>query len=131
MVNGKGERQKGIVTGITNFGAFIRLEDGKTGLVHISQISEQYVRDVHDHLTVGQEVTVRILSTDENGRIALTMKEPKNCAESGGQPGYFEVSVPPADFESMMIRYKSTSEERLSDLRRSQRNGRSSVKRKK
>jgi S1 RNA binding domain protein len=64
----------GKVTGITKFGAFVTVAPGKSGLVHISEISNTYVNDVHDHLTEGQEVKVKVISIDENGRINLSIK---------------------------------------------------------
>ncbi len=65
----------GKVTGITKFGAFVLVAPGRSGLVHISEIANTYVNDVHDHLTVGQEVSVKILSIDDAGRINLSIKQ--------------------------------------------------------
>ena len=65
----------GKVTSITKFGAFVELDEGKTGLVHISQISNSYVDDVSQHLAVGDEVKVRVLNIDEKGRISLSIKQ--------------------------------------------------------
>ena len=53
-----GEKVNGKVSGITNFGAFVDLGDKKTGLVHISEVSNNFVKDIHDVLTVGDKVTV-------------------------------------------------------------------------
>lgn len=70
-----GEICSGTVVGITNFGAFVRLPHGKDGLVHISEIAEERVENVNDHLEKGQEVQVRVMDIDESrGRIKLTMK---------------------------------------------------------
>ena len=55
-----GAKLQGKVSGITNFGAFIDLGEGKTGLVHISEISNGFVKDIHDVLSVGDEVTVKV-----------------------------------------------------------------------
>ena len=60
---------EGKVSGITKFGAFVALPGGKSGLVHISEVANTFVRDIHEHLTVGQTVKVKLLSVDENGRI--------------------------------------------------------------
>ena len=65
----------GRVTGITNFGAFVALEGGKSGLVHISEVSHSFVNDVHDYLTEGQEVRVKILSVSPEGKINLSIKQ--------------------------------------------------------
>lgn len=65
----------GKVTGITNFGAFIELSDGKTGLCHISEIANDYVKDVKDHLKIDQEVKVKILGIDDKGKMNLSIKK--------------------------------------------------------
>ena len=69
---------EGKVKSITNFGAFIALPENKTGLVHISEVSNTYVSDIRQHLTEGQDVKVVVISL-ENGKINLSMKrlEPK------------------------------------------------------
>jgi S1 RNA binding domain protein len=64
----------GKVTGITKFGAFVTIAPGKTGLVHISEITTAFVSDVHEHLAEGQEVTVKIIGSDDSGRIKLSIK---------------------------------------------------------
>ncbi|MDR3729544.1 MAG: S1 RNA-binding domain-containing protein, partial [Oscillospiraceae bacterium] len=64
---------EGKVTTITKFGAFVALPGGKSGLVHISEIANQFVNDVHDFLQEGQEVKVKVLST-EGGKINLSIK---------------------------------------------------------
>ncbi|SHI19713.1 S1 RNA binding domain protein [Sporobacter termitidis DSM 10068] len=64
----------GKVTGITKFGAFVTLAPGKSGLVHISEIANSYVNDIREHLTEGQEVTVKVIGLDDNGRINLSIK---------------------------------------------------------
>ena len=63
----------GKVKSITNFGAFISLPNNKTGLVHISEVANTYVSDVHQHLTEGQDVKVVVLSA-EAGKINLSIK---------------------------------------------------------
>jgi len=65
---------EGKVTTITKFGAFVALEGGKSGLVHISEIANSFVNDVHDFLQEGQAVKVLVLST-ENGKINLSIKK--------------------------------------------------------
>lgn len=74
----------GKVTGITNFGAFIDLGNGKTGLVHISEISDSFVKDIRDVLTVGDEVTVKVLTIGSDGKIGLSIRkavdQPKEAA---------------------------------------------------
>ena len=66
---------EGKVTGITKFGAFVSLPMGKSGLVHISEIANAYVSDVHDFLSDGQTVKVKVLSINEAGKINLSIKQ--------------------------------------------------------
>ena len=65
---------EGKVTSITKFGAFVALEGGKSGLVHISEIANTFVNDVHDFIQEGQTVKVMVLSA-ENGKINLSIKK--------------------------------------------------------
>ena len=94
MEFGVGSVLEGKVTGITKFGAFVSLPEGKSGLVHISEIAYTYVNDVKDHLKEGQEVKVKGIGIDENGRINLSIKKamdpPPRPAGQGrpmGRPG--------------------------------------------
>lgn len=114
-----GKKCKGKVVGITGFGAFVRLEDGTGGLIHISQVSTSYVSDVHDFLSVGQEVEPTVLSVDEKGRVALTLRPPRLRRETGDQPVLFSPPRAPDGFESMMEHFRSVSDEKMGDLRRS------------
>lgn len=66
---------EGKVTGITKFGAFVDLSEGKSGMVHISEISHTYVENVSDFLKVGQTVKVKVLSVGDNGKISLSIKK--------------------------------------------------------
>ena len=66
---------KGIVTKIVDFGAFITILPGKDGLVHISQIAQERVENVTDHLTEKEEIIVKVLKVDDRGKISLTMKD--------------------------------------------------------
>ena len=66
---------QGKVTRLADFGAFVSILGGKEGLVHISQIAEERVEKVADYLQVGQEVTVKVVEIDRQGRIRLTMKD--------------------------------------------------------
>ena len=65
---------EGRVTGITAFGAFVALPDGKSGLIHISEVANTYVTDIREHLSVGQTVKVRVLSISPEGKISLSAK---------------------------------------------------------
>jgi len=65
---------EGKVTGITKFGAFVNLESGKSGLVHISEVANSFVSDVNEHVKVGQFIKVKILSIGQDGKINLSIK---------------------------------------------------------
>ena len=80
-----GEIVEGKVKSITNFGAFISLPEGKTGMVHISEIAHAYVSDIRQHLTEGQDVKVMILAA-ENGKINLSIKRTVAQPERQNQP---------------------------------------------
>jgi len=122
----------GKVSGITNFGAFVQLPEGKTGLVHISEIAEEYVKDIRDHLTENQEIKVKILSMD-NGKISLSIKkaiDPKTASKTA--PGAVQRSgKPPMEvdwgrgggdvqsFEERLAKFMKDSEEKMHDLKKS------------
>lgn len=66
---------EGVVTGITNFGAFVELPGGVTGLVHISEVADTYVKDVKDYLQEKEKVKVKVINIDEKGKIGLSVKQ--------------------------------------------------------
>ena len=72
----------GKVVRIVDFGAFITILPGKDGLVHISQIAEERVANVSDYLEVGQEVKVKVMEVDRQGRVRLSMKEAQPKVEA-------------------------------------------------
>ncbi len=72
-----GQIVDGEVSNIMKFGAFVDLADNKSGLVHISEISDDYVEKVSDFLEKGQKVKVKVLSIDDSGKIALSLKDAK------------------------------------------------------
>ncbi len=85
-----GEILEGKVTGITKFGAFVELSDGKTGMVHISEVSNTYVEDINQFLKEGDEVKVKVINVTEEGKISLSIKKalPKPQRPQGeGRPG--------------------------------------------
>lgn len=85
-----GKILEGKVTGITKFGAFVELEPGKVGMVHISEISTTYVNDINDVLTMGQMVKVKILNVGDDGKISLSIKKAQKPAprREGGNPNF-------------------------------------------
>jgi S1 RNA binding domain protein len=118
-----GKIVEGKVSGITNFGAFIQLPDGKTGLVHISEIAEEYVKDINAHLKENQSVKVRVVSVDNNGKIALSIKkalDPKPRVRSS-RPVDVDWNRGSSDsicFEDRLAKFMKDSDERLSDLKK-------------
>ena len=86
---------EGKVKSITNFGAFIALPENKTGMVHISEVANAYVSDIHQHLTEGQDVKVMVIGL-ENGKINLSIKrlEPKPQRENAPRGEFRGSSAP-------------------------------------
>ena len=112
---------EGEVSGITNFGAFVQLPEGKVGLIHISEVSNVYVKDVHDFLKEKDKVTVKVLSIDEKGKIGLSIKQlmpppaPKRPVERSPMTPRV---VPTLTFEDKISRFLKDSDDRLLDLKR-------------
>ena len=132
---------EGKVTGITNFGAFVELPEGQTGMVHISEVAAAFVTDIRQHLTENQMVKVKVLNIGEDGKISLSIKKavpentaakpprtgsgrpnraPRKPAVSPGRPGSFEwqPASTGTSFEDMMSHFKQTSDEKISDLKK-------------
>jgi len=123
---------EGKVTGITKFGAFVELEPGTTGMVHISEISSDFVKDINEHLQPNQTVKVKVLSVGENKKISLSIKRANEVKSPSPlrKNNRFENDRPqpkkePMSFEEMMTKYKQSSEEKMSDLKRFMDNKRS------
>lgn len=120
----------GKVTSITKFGAFVALPDGKSGLVHISEVAGTFVSDVHDFLTQGQEVPVKVLSISPEGKISLSVKQaqpPKPRPPYGDRParprGPRPAPAQPAapaelSFEDKLKQFMSVSDSKQSELNR-------------
>ena len=120
----------GKVTGIAKFGAFVEIAPKKTGLVHISEISNNFVRNVSDYFKEGQIVKVKILSISPGGKTELSIKqaEDKNSVseksyqfgKSFGEKQTFKklasTSCKANSFEDMMAKFKKMSEDKLSDI---------------
>ncbi|MBQ4628332.1 MAG: S1 RNA-binding domain-containing protein [Clostridia bacterium] len=112
-----GKIYDGKVTGLSKFGAFVQLPEGKSGMVHISEVSNNYVNDIHDHLAEGNEVRVKVIGIDEKGRINLSIKkavEPEKVPEKK-----------PVSFEDMLSKFKQESDDKFADYRMSKENRRS------
>lgn len=138
-----GAKLEGKVTGITHFGAFVELPAGVTGLVHISEIADNYVKDVNDHLKVEDVVTVKVINVDKDGKIGLSIRKAIDKPEQemparsekrfqGNRDGGFRgagdyrkggnrggrSSAGGLSFEDKMTRFLKDSEERMSSLRK-------------
>ncbi len=107
-----GDIVKGKVTGITKFGVFVELEAGKTGMVHISEVASTYVREIRDHVQLGQEVNVKVLSVGEDGKIGLSMKK---AAEPASAP---KPADPPPSFDEILSNFMKSSNEKMSSLKK-------------
>ncbi len=126
-----GSKLHGKVTGITNFGAFVELPEGTTGLVHISEVADNYVKDINDHLKVGDMIEVKVLNVEKDGKIGLSIKKAKDRPVEQSKPQSYTQrprQSRPNDhrnnnprgenFESKMARFLKDSEDRLSSLKR-------------
>ena len=116
---------EGEVTGITNFGAFVQLPEGKVGLIHISEVSNVYVKDVKEFLKEKQKVTVKIVSIDEKGKVGLSIKAlmpPAPVAPPKRPERRENFSQPkqqaPVNFEDKLSKFLKDSDDRLLDLKR-------------
>src|SRR5690625_2069164 len=108
-----GSKLKGKVTGITNFGAFVELKKGTTGLVHISEVADNYVKDINDHLAVGDEIKVKVINVEKDGKIGLSIKKAKYPATRNKHSRERQES-----FETIMNRLLKDSEDRLASLKK-------------
>ncbi|WP_301860365.1 S1 domain-containing RNA-binding protein [uncultured Megasphaera sp.] len=120
---------EGTVTGITKFGAFVELPDKKVGLVHISEVANEYVKDVNDFLKVKDKVSVKVLSVDDKGKIGLSIKQtqpepakkefrPRREFRSHTGFDSNRRSSTSLSFEDRLSRFMKESDERQMDLRR-------------
>ncbi|RKD20926.1 S1 RNA binding domain protein [Caminicella sporogenes DSM 14501] len=115
----------GTVTGITNFGAFIQLPDGITGLCHISEIADEYVKDVKDYLKEQQRVKVKVIEVSGNGKVSLSIRKAtegskqKNTVKKEAVKEFVSRPVrPKASFEDMLARFLKDSDEKLKDMKK-------------
>jgi len=110
-----GQIVEGKVTGITNFGAFVELPTGQTGLVHISEVADEYVKDVNQFLKQNDLVKVKVLNLDK-GKIGLSIRQAKPSSHS--ERGERGNKQSPKSFEDKLAKFMKDSDERLLDLRK-------------
>lgn len=127
-----GQIVEGKITGITNFGVFADIGEGKSGMVHISEVARTYVNDINEHVKIGDTVKMKVLNIGEDGKISLSIKralEPEKSSERrerrplqppkiDGSYTWTPKKAEPQSFEEMMNRFKQTSDEKFSDLKR-------------
>lgn len=123
MTLAAGKILEGTVVNITNFGAFVEIE-GKTGLVHISEVADSFVKDIREHLSEQDKVKVKVISIDDNGKISLSIKQ-ANVKKKSVKPVEFEWGTEKkknstANFEDIMSRFLKDSEERQQDYKKNQ-----------
>lgn len=113
---------EGVVTGITNFGAFIELSDRVTGLVHISEVADVYVKDVRDFLKEQDHVKVKVIHVDEKGKIGLSIKQANPTAKQANPTarnvGRERRLQPTVSFEDKLAKFIKDSDERQIEFRR-------------
>lgn len=108
---------EGRVTGITNFGAFVELGEGKTGLVHISEVADAYVHDIKDYLKENDIVKVKVINV-RDGKIGLSIRQVNNPSGAARKPARGRGRAPKS-FEDKLSRFMRESDERLAHLRKS------------
>lgn len=131
-----GSTIKGTVVKIAAYGVIVRLAGGKSGLIHISEIADTYVRNVRDYFSENDEVRVKVVRQNSKGRYELSVKqcevkpEPKTERRALEPAGRSAAAVrsqvaqappPPArpqTFEDRLSRFLKDSEERQLDLKR-------------
>ncbi|RYX84741.1 S1 RNA-binding domain-containing protein [bacterium] len=121
---------RGVVVRLLPYGAMIRLEDGTTGLVHISEIDEKFVANVADYLAIGTRVMVKVIAVKEDGKVEFSIKRAKGAApfseeieEFGSQePIFYEpihaTRTGRAALDEKVREFLADATERLGDVRR-------------
>ncbi len=117
-----GDIVEGKVTDIMNYGVFVKLEEGKSGLVHISEVSKDYVEDIHTVINSGDTVKVKVLSIDDNGKISLSIKKAlpttQNKRKNNNKKELNEEPKGPMTLDDMLSKFLKESDERQLDLKK-------------
>ncbi|MBU5454727.1 S1 domain-containing RNA-binding protein [Caproiciproducens sp. MSJ-32] len=126
MTLAAGNILEGTVVNITNFGAFVEIEGNKTGLVHISEVADTFVKDIREHLKEKDKVKVKVISIDDNGKISLSIKQ-ANVQKKSSNPIEIDWSLEnkknyssSGNFEDIISKFLKDSEERMQDIKRNQ-----------
>lgn len=126
---------EGKVVNITKFGAFVEVE-GKIGLLHISEISKSFVKDVTEYLKENDIVKVKVISIDDDGKISLSIKQAEaDLQKKSAKPKEIDWDREKGkhssiNFEDTLSRFLKDSEERFKDMK-SFKNGKNSYNSKK
>ncbi|UQS82336.1 S1 RNA-binding domain-containing protein [Bombilactobacillus folatiphilus] len=116
-----GTKVTGKVVGIKNFGAFVDIGNGQSGLVHISQISNDYVKDIHDKLSLGDQVTAVVVGI-ENGKISLSMKKAQAPAQKHRSSSHAHMRTNShksgEDFDDLLADFMKESQDRQATLKK-------------
>jgi Predicted RNA binding protein (contains ribosomal protein S1 domain) len=112
---------EGTITGITNFGAFVQLPENKVGLVHISEVANEYVKDIKDFIKEKDTVKVKVLTIDANGKISLSIRQlqappPRPVFREERRPVVHR--APEVTFEDKIAKFMKDSDEKISEVRR-------------
>lgn len=110
-----GKIMTGTVSKLTKFGAFIDLGNRESGLVHISEVSHDYIERIEDALTVGDSVEVKVIGIDDDNKVRLSIKGARPKPMRKSQP---KRKAPVGNLDDMLKKYMRDSEERLGDLKR-------------
>ena len=139
----------GKVSGITNFGVFIDM-DGATGMVHISEVAKNYVKDLKEYVQMGQAVMVKVISISPEGKVGLSMKqaeapeqreerrrpqrkdrEPVRISRGADSFEFRPKQQESLSFEDMLSKFKQSSDEKLSGMKKTDGNRRTAQSRRK
>jgi len=110
----KGEIVEGKVTGITKYGAFVNIDGETSGMIHISEISAEFIKDINEVLQINQIIKAVVIGVNDNGKLALSIKQlelvkPEKNTKINKPNNY--------SFEDMMNKFKRDSDEKISDLK--------------
>lgn len=139
---------EGKVSGITNFGVFVDIGES-TGMVHISEVARNYVKDLKEFVKIGQAVKVKVISVSPEGKISLSMKqaeepeqkeerrfqrrerEPAKVSRGADSFEFRPKQKESLSFEDMLSKFKQTSDEKLSGMKKTEGNRRTAQNRRK
>jgi S1 RNA binding domain protein len=123
-----GQVVDGTVTHITTFGAFVKLDNGEEGLVHISEIANEYVTEITAFVNIGEKIQVKVLNRNVKGKLDLSIKK---VHETEKPALFLRRKTRNDDFESKISLFLKKSEEKQIDIRRNLKHKQGIIKRKK